>query len=128
MRCSNATRPGLYQTTAADSAVVQVRDRSTDSTTRVRTVAVGRNRLGGPIEASGDTRGHSGSLARFGLDWAAAVTAVSIADVAQLVEQRIRNAQVIGSSPIVGSIFPFNSDHLAFQKWARVGARPILLQ
>lgn len=27
------------------------------------------------------------------------------ADVAQLVEQSIRNRQVIGSSPIVGSIF-----------------------
>src|SRR5215472_16783865 len=30
----------------------------------------------------------------------------SQADVAQLVEQSIRNRQVIGSSPIVGSIFP----------------------
>jgi hypothetical protein len=28
-----------------------------------------------------------------------------LADVAQLVEQSIRNRQVIGSSPIVGSIF-----------------------
>jgi hypothetical protein len=29
-----------------------------------------------------------------------------MADVAQLVEQSIRNRQVIGSSPIVGSIIP----------------------
>jgi hypothetical protein len=31
------------------------------------------------------------------------------ADVAQLVEQLIRNQQVIGSSPIVGSIPPFSN-------------------
>jgi hypothetical protein len=31
---------------------------------------------------------------------------VFYADVAQLVEQRIRNAQVTGSIPVVGSILP----------------------
>ena len=35
------------------------------------------------------------------------------ADVAQLVEQSIRNRQVIGSSPIVGSILPVASLHTA---------------
>lgn len=29
---------------------------------------------------------------------------VTYADVAQMVEQRIRNAQVIGSTPIIGTI------------------------
>ena len=33
------------------------------------------------------------------------------ADVAQLVEQSIRNRQVIGSSPIVGSILPIGAVH-----------------
>jgi hypothetical protein len=35
------------------------------------------------------------------------------ADVAQLVEQSIRNRQVIGSSPIVGSILPVAALHTA---------------
>jgi hypothetical protein len=36
-----------------------------------------------------------------------------IAGVAQLVEQLIRNQQVIGSSPIAGSRFPKQNDDLA---------------
>lgn len=34
------------------------------------------------------------------------VRAVARANVAQLVEQRIRNAQVVGSIPTVGSSYP----------------------
>ena len=33
------------------------------------------------------------------------VTVMSLAGVAQLVEQRIRNAKVVGSTPISGTIF-----------------------
>jgi hypothetical protein len=41
-------------------------------------------------------------------------TPIPLADVAQLVEQLIRNQQVIGSSPIVGSIrFPFQKTKLS---------------
>jgi hypothetical protein len=47
-----------------------------------------------------------GSSADFGLDSGPRATAVGNADVAQLVEQRIRNAQVSGSNPLVGSTQP----------------------
>ena len=42
--------------------------------------------------------------ADFGASFACSQRPASLADVAQLVEQLIRNQQVIGSSPIVGSI------------------------
>jgi hypothetical protein len=41
-----------------------------------------------------------------------------LAGVAQLVEQLIRNQQVIGSSPIAGSKFPMKFDDLGMLAYA----------
>ena len=58
-------------------------------------VNIGKNGLRG--------RGRGGSNQRFTL--CAACKRGAEAGIAQLVEQRIRNARVVGSSPIPGSIF-----------------------
>ena len=49
---------------------------------------------------------HGGGKKKLATDWAHALRGRSHADVAQLVEQLIRNEQVAGSSPAIGSRFP----------------------